>query len=569
MIRITKARGGVGMHDKDMDDFWDIEKLIPKREKKRAGVRFDISGVEISDSAKTPDAENSQLRLSGALSQTDESDEETLICEYAPANSLISRVSVYSRSSAFRYYEDFERTMHKYLRLTVKSAERVPFFSYVPQYSQLSGARMAWYLYWRSGCRRREYIQTDYAYVLLYVFELINFHNPKHPDRIAEELCSLWRAYRREYPQLDRCMPGWVCDYCFIHRQELPYEIVGDFIDEIIPYMPLREFFLGAGEDSADSYARAVVIGASGYNYKKSKYYTAENKKMYDTHVPAAAARAISRTSEKFRDVCVRGERSVIRRDAYAGALCTSSARRVLCIEYVPLYRSGELRAESQFAVKYAENKLRAVLGLRSRLSVVGISAEARKTIDEYFTEQFPEYYDRVGRAPEERELSREYMAFYESDSTGLELSRAANIEAESWATAELMGEAFDDGDENDATSYPAPEQIDVLSFLPLEHELEQSQDEQTLGQEDAEPTAELCSMLDPLSLEVLSLIASKDIKGAKHRASAEGAFLSDICAKINEAALDAIGDILIECVSDEYYILEDYESEVKQWLRI
>ena len=414
-------------------------------------------------------------------------------------------------------------------------------------------------------------MQTDYAYVLLYVFELLNFHNPKHPDRIADELCSLWCAYRREYPQLDRCMPGWVCDYCLIHRLEFPYGTVGDFIDEILQYVPLREFFLGAGERSEDSYARAVVMGASGYNYKKSKYYTADNKQLYDTHVPAAAARALSQASEKFRDVCSQGACSVIRRDAYAGALCASSARRVLRIEYIPLYRSGELRAESQLAVKYAENKLRAVIGLRSRLSVTGIRAEAKQTIDDYFTEQFPEHFDRTGRTHEERELSREYMAFYESDSSGLEFGRAADIEAESWATAELMGEAFDEGyvSEEDGSDTCIPDEVHDVSVPVLDLEFSFEQNERADGGSDAEPMAELCAALDPLSLEVLKLIASGAQREAKRTAAAGGAFLSDICSKINEAALDTAGDILIECASDEYYILEDYESEVKQWLRI
>ena len=207
------ARRGVsGMSDNGRDDFWNIERLVPPRAHRHKTVRYDVSGAEITvpaddDSVRGSDADREGRRLT---SLSAEREREELVCEYSPDNSFVRRVQVYARQGGFHYYEDFERTMHKYLRLTVKHAEREPFFSYVPQYSQLSGARMSWYLYWRSACRRREYLPTDYSYVLLYVYELLNFHNLRHPDIMADELCSLWAAYRAEYPQLARAVEGGV-----------------------------------------------------------------------------------------------------------------------------------------------------------------------------------------------------------------------------------------------------------------------------------------------------------------------------------------------------------------------
>ena len=547
------------MSDNGRDDFWNIERLVPPRAHRHKTVRYDVSGAEITvpaddDSVRGSDADREGRRLT---SLSAEREREELVCEYSPDNSFVRRVQVYARQGGFHYYEDFERTMHKYLRLTVKHAEREPFFSYVPQYSQLSGARMSWYLYWRSACRRREYLPTDYSYVLLYVYELLNFHNLRHPDIMADELCSLWAAYRAEYPQLDRCMPDWVCDYCLIHRTAFPYSTVADFMDELIPHVSMREFFLGAREHGDDSYARAVILGASGYNYRKSKYYTHEIRALFDTHIVAAAANAIAGDSAGFRDICEQDACSVVRRDAYAGALCTSSARRVLCIEYTPLYRSGELRLEATLAVKYAENKLRAVLGVRSRLSVTGLSASLRASIDAYFSEHFAGVFDRSGRTHEERESSREYLALYESETHGLTPALASEIEAESWATAELMGEGFDE-----AAEESVPEEVTLGYPFATDGAYD-------LGGADGGGYEALGEMLDPSALGVLTLIARGESSEVKRTAAADGVFLSDLCERINEASLDATGDILIELVDGEYRILADYDREVKEWLKI
>jgi hypothetical protein len=223
------------------------------------------------------------------------------------------------------------------------------------------------------------------------------------------------------------------------------------------------------------------------------------------------------------------------------------------------------MRVEATLAVKYAENKLRSVIGVRSRLSVTGLAAAVRDAIDEYFTERFPEHFDRLGRTAEERELSREYMAFYESPSSGLELGRAADIEAESWATAELMGEAFD---EEDAQTREPAEDCDGDPAQNKEDGAEEYFPSPFGGTDDGW-IPETCAALDALCVGVLALLAKKRPDEAKSLAAEKGAFLSDVCAKINETAQDVMGDVLIECVSDEYYILDDYESEVKQWLKI
>ncbi len=559
------------MSETDRDEFWDIDKLLPKKSARRA-AKFDTTSVGISSAPMPPETSNpalfssSELKLS-ACSAAKEKETARLVLEYSPENAFIGKVSVYTAPSPYRYYEDFELTMHKYLRLTVKEAERVPFFSYVPQYSQLSKQRLSWYLYWRSLCRRREYVQTDLSYIILYIYELLNFENPRHPDRIIAELCSLWRAYRAEYHQLDRYLPDWVCDYCLIHAVSLPTDIVSDFIYDTTEHSTLKGFYYGAENVGSDAYTWGMICAASLYNYKKSKYYTDENKALFDTHIKAAVSFALG---EKLGGGS-EGERSYVRhkRDVYVGALCTAAAKRTLYIEHIPLTQARLLRSETTLAIKHAENRLRGILGIKSRLSTVGLDLKLKEKTDRYFAEAFGAEISSEHRRTQETEP--DYMAYYDSQTHGTELCRAADIEAASWDTAQLMCESFDEDDELLFAEQDSAQKEDKKEKSDISKEASKSSAEAVPlldfeAYENEEGSCELC--LDFCEREVLSLLLLGKSKEAERTAAEHGRFLSAVCERINEAALDILSDIVTEQRDGEYYVLSDYESEVKQWLK-
>lgn len=564
------------MSELDRDGFWDIEKLVPP--KKRMGrVQFDTSSVEINDSIHSASGSeyadkkaSGELMLSDAAEMRRSSLNEKLLYSYRPENPFIESVSVYSQQGGYQYYADFERAMHKYLRLTVRDAERVPFFSYVPQYSQLSPQRMAWYLYWRSGCRRREYMPTDFSYILLYAFELINFDNPKYPDKMIEELCCLWRAYRNEHRQLDRYLADWVCDYCLIHRVEMPYEIISDFVGEILKYTTLRELYLGCEGDFERAYTQAVLYEPSVYSYRKSKYYTEQTRALFEEHIPTAIARVLDISG----DAVPHGDSPVrIKRDVYVGALCTSTAKRTLHIEYYPLYRPSKMRTEVALAVKYAENKLRAYIGVRSRLLTNGLSDEAKERIDGYFFETLGcvSRHSLTGEKPEP-----EYMSYYESKNEGMEIDRALDIEKQSWLTAQLMGECFDSECEDcDTASDTAPDAKDNSGVMT---DVATRTEENCMFLLDSEigdvafDTSDLAGALESIGdieREFLRLLLLGDKKRAQRAVIDSGQLVGEVCERINSVSFDMISDILIECDEEGYFILPDYESEVRKWLKI
>ena len=93
-----------------------------------------------------------------------------VICGYTPErNPLIKKVTVKSWDAKYSFYGRFRSDALKYAGINGSPCGKVPFFSYTPQYSQLTDDQLACYFYWRDCVKNGEYPDTDYAYILLYI----------------------------------------------------------------------------------------------------------------------------------------------------------------------------------------------------------------------------------------------------------------------------------------------------------------------------------------------------------------------------------------------------------------
>ena len=119
--------------------------------------------------------------------------------EYVPQSVLLHRVRIFRWKSSFPYYEDFANTAWKLLSAQGKHCRRVPFFSYVPQYAQMDRAQLEWYLWLRECVRKGETPETDYSYVLLLVYEIINLSGRMDPFEAQTLLCRLGSVTGRAF----------------------------------------------------------------------------------------------------------------------------------------------------------------------------------------------------------------------------------------------------------------------------------------------------------------------------------------------------------------------------------
>lgn len=497
-----------------------------------------------------------------SLSGTSENAGE-IICEYVPArNPLIKKVTVKSWDAKYSFYGRFRTDALKYAGVKGVPCGRVPFFSYTPQYSQLSDDQLACYLYWRDLVNCGKYPDIDYAYILLYIYEIINLPDVIPPQDGADRLCRVWSAYREKHKNLDRILPGWLCDYCLIGQIDPPSSV--PITDCTQGVLFLREYYAGYSPNSPSPYASALFACASDYDYRKSRFITSENRELFDKHIKSAFVYAFGKVEKEGRTIFAPiGERSTVRmnmtRDAYSGAVCAYNVKRRIELEYLSCARSPELRFAVTDTVKYAENNVRALLGIRSRYHTSNLAMPLRSAVDEYF-------------APLKREQKKkpeepipEYEKYYDARETDFSLAAAKELEESSWATTGLL--VGDDGEEGfpdpqldgrntDSESITASPSVESDHF-PAPYRSAETSDTVTSGQADCEYIK-----------KALFCVLSDDPDSFREIASTRGLLPDTLCEEINEALFDEFGDTVVFAEGNRYLPIPEYTEDITEWMK-
>lgn len=556
-------------HKDEKDAFWDIEDLIPKRRvltppPKRTPQSVEATEIVIEPrekgSAKTADGEV-MLSVDRAASYGSSQKPQTPDDEYTPEGSLIHRVRIFNWKSNYNYYEQFLEHARKIRRVRGRECQHVPFFSYVPQYSQLSRSQLDWYLWWRECAVKGEYLPTDYSYILLFIYEIINTGGHSHPKWGQSQLCGIWCAYRSEYPRLDRLMGEWICDFSLIHHLPAPTQKLSEMRSDFTHSCTLREFYMripeGAEEEAySDEYCNILITYCSNYDYKKSKFAKGDALKLYDKHILGALFHTVKKLSDENGSILSVGklEESHTLRDAYAGALCSYEAKKRIEVDYCSFSRSYELRFIVSDIVKYSENRLRGYLGVKSRLSVTSIPKNVKSCVDEYFDKALPRRSSNLGTSPLEE--THDYDKFYDAPSTPVSTAHAAEIEAESWETTEKLIAAFGEDEPIDGEIFDGSSLIESIEPEP-----------EAIPEPSPEPQEENGGFAEELGelFEFVRLAEQGDAVGQRRFASERREMIDYIADSINEKAVEIIGDVILEDCGGYYTFIEDYRKEVFQ----
>ncbi len=524
------------------DDFWDFSAVTPKP-KSISPHRKSVETVDVvstrHEGGEAAVYSHGDTVIHRVISPERPSvgEEAFAACEqYSCTESLIHTVTLKKWACAYHFYDEFLQDALRYHAVEGAEAPYVSFFSYVPQYNQLSASQLAFYLWWRENCRRGIFLKTDYSYLLLYVFELINLGDHADVRQSQRMLTELWKQYHEVFPAVVGKLSRWICDFSLIHRLPPPDNADTALVrNEAV----LKEFYIAMPSDDMQACARSLLKYCSSYDYRTSKFATGENLVLYREHMLGVlmyVLRNFQGESGLLRDFAGGDSRMI--RNAYEGALCCAEQKYRIEIEYCSFSRTNELRYLIGDILKYAENKLRVYLGIKSRLSVYSVTQELREVIDRYFEQSLKPR--TAGRT--KREETHEYDALYELPRKPFSLADAHKIEEESWNTTNDLIVAFED-DMGEAESVPMAEQIpDLLQSVAKEEE------------------GELCAALGewlPFARAVLN--------GDSVQQKAESLRLDKmadwIVDEINRIAADVMGDILIENDGDGYTVVEDYRE--------
>lgn len=538
-----------GNRSEELDDFWDIGKLVPKKSTtlhhfatEPVTTLLDLSsGDEKASSAKEKrDPAERKINFSRhASEEKGKVNDESYVPEW---NELIKRVTVKRGADKYDFYGNFRKAALIYYDYKTDKCDYVPFFSYMPQYSQLTAEQKNYYFYWRSEIRRGKFPKTDYSYLYLYVYEILNL-----PDKIpAEEgicmLCSLWRAYRAELPKIGHNFFVWIQDYCFIHRLPCPTDELGEFMYEVIAASDFKEFYLTGVERLSIESVESMIAFLSDYDWRRGKFIEQSVTDAYRKHMLVAMRSLLlhlASCGELFAD----GSTEIVTRNAFPNSLCTHSVKCRLEIEYISLAGAESLRTSVTAAVRYTENKIRALLGVKSRLAVKELPDKYKEIIDEYFALLL----DRDERIRKKEEIP-EYEKLYDAPSEALSFLGADEIERASWETTQrLVSESEDDpvvcnSEENAA--------YETKTEAEAKHENFSSD----VSEKD---TCELSER----EIAVLRALFSGEDPGV------DLLMLESYVERINEVFFDIIGDVVIFYDGEKYTFYDDYTEEIGEWL--
>lgn len=512
------------------DDFWDLEKLLPAKKRRSPAIPVPVQTVYVEAGEQAPSREDRRL----SLHKEQEMAAQTVL-EYSPDwNPLIYRVRVIGQPSSFRFNRQFRAGADKYWNMTAPFCPYVPFFSFVPQYTQLDEGQLQYYLYWRSKAREGEYLRCDMGYLTMYYYELLNSPELIEPRAAVDAMARLFVAYAKEQERIIPYFSVWMADYCLAHRVPCPSDVLRPYLPEILACTSFKEFYLGTAGDLSECKVDALLESASEYRYQTGKLATGEHGELVRAHMRGAAAEVIRRLWDK--GVADNAYSRVTKKyDAFCGAVVATSERYQLEVEYYPIQHTEELRRVLTASLKYAENRIRIFLSVKSRLSVPPLQEEYKALIDGYFERALPKKTVAAEPPPA-------YEKLYDAPTEGVSFADATAIEAASW--------------ENTALLVPSEEWEEACAV------------EETAPEAAAEK-AEAPKAGDGLSELALFLAAALAGDGeAMRRIARDAGRAADVLVgEINEIFYDSLGDAVLEFDGVAFTVIEDYTEEAREWI--
>lgn len=550
--------------ERQADEFWDISRLVPKKKASLAPFSTKPQLTPFTDGGE----EKPGVSTASALTIPTRGGS---FCEetYVPdRNRFLRRITVRRRVDGYDFYENFRRAALLYYDVAGSRTTFAPFYSYMPQYAQMTKEQKAYYFYWRSELRAGRYLPSEPSYLYLYVYEILNLPDKIPPAEGLTLLCEVWRAYRKAHPTIDRYFSVWVQDYCMVHKLPSPGHLISDFLFEAVAASGFREFYLSDFDGESGAGVAGLLAYLSDYDWRTGRYAGGESRAVYEACMERTLGAFLTELFRRGDLFSENAASAVIRREAFPCSLCTHSVKCSLEIEYYPLGESAELRAAVTGAVKHTENRLRAAMGVKSRLSVKNFSEEYARLADRIFDALFEAHKKKNAKA-----TLPAYEQLYDTERETLSQADAEAIERSSWDTTlrlvdeeearELFASSRAPAKENAACAVDSTqEKVQARRQTGMHTTVEEPAAEPAVSQNSSDDRLGL----SPAACDFLRAVYAGDEAGERAAVQASGELVEGLIEQINEAFSGYLGDIVIEYDGVAPAPIEDYREDIETW---
>ncbi len=474
------------------------------------------------------------------------------VLEYTPENIFINKVKITTtdhNKSIFNPSSLFMRERAALLDRKGAPCDYVSFYAHSPRYSGLTRPQLAYYLWWRENIRHGELMATDISYIKLYVQEIVTSQEGEDKKKGLSDLIKIARTCF-DNPVGKVYMARIISDFCFLHKLECPTDELLDILQHFTFEHIADEFFLGLSASNRNLYAQIAINHISIYNYKKSKFYDADAKILFDKHILGSLHACF--TNDASYKAIVSNASGIFStklsdRKLFDGRVefCAPNAR--ILVSYFPVSCISGVVTDT---IRYCENKLRALLGVRTSLALGELPTEITDIVDSYFESVAYEFssYKTSEKRKAQAQVANEYDRLYDTPKKELSLSNAKKIESLSWQTTRKLTEAF--------TDEPGAEcNVQSAECRMQSAELETAQ---------LTPSVSAATNADSKwgeHYEFLIICRNGSAQAERDYARAKNMTLDELADSINELAVNIIGDIILDFDGDKYTVIEDYSN--------
>ncbi len=427
--------------------------------------------------------------------------------------------------TAFRGFYDEALASHQ--KSGEPDAPYRSFYTVMPRYENLTKDQFRFYLSWREGIRRGEYVRVDFGYLYLYIYEQINLTGWIQPQQVLANLLTVWKAYRKDFPMMDRQMADWILDLCILWKMALPLgEILDIFCDSELRVLPLSgicalvDGLLGGKVPMTDAHEDFLIKRFCTYRYRHSRYYKENGE--FACRMEEARMRLFPKLLESgVLFPTISSSPMKITRPAFSGAVVSAEKRRIIELDCYPNWGEEIFVSILGDCMKAIDNATRGVCGIRSRLSGIHLSEPIASLI--------------AHLAADEKPVKIEQKVFIPKPPVQVDLEKARLMETIAWETTRLLTAYQDTENEDDIPSQPPPEPI-----APQESD------------------GWVCLLTETERI-CLYALAKQDTQTAGNEARKQNLFLVSVVDTINEKALSFYG----EPICDLNSVFEEYADEI------
>lgn len=295
----------------------------------------------------------------------------------------------------YQGYEDqrklFFSDMKKYEKKVGKPAPFVPFMHYWPTYRVMDRRQRSWYFYWRSEVRNGNYPDTDLSYIFVYVYELISGCGWSKVEDGNQALICLWTAYRERFPKLDRYLLDWTFSFAQFHG--IPYSMPDFQLSRLSSQQAINDYLIDLHRDDCPlKLPFEMVAMMCDYSVTGTKFYKDGHQLLMQEAAPRVVALADAVLRKKHNQGLLElygpNRTRKQRYYAYQSALCPEAGNGVK-LSVRAYTASSKLRSYINEVVRYGENSLRKLYGVRGRLRGVSLDEEMGSMIDAFLEKEY------------------------------------------------------------------------------------------------------------------------------------------------------------------------------------